>query len=139
MSADLSEFVSRLQKQGTTLCLPLGSSLGAALERYGLRADQEVLVRFGPERLEILARNEPAEVWDRLQLVLPHLHSLAKLIQDVSGRLAVSDPDLDRPETQADQLRGLLECLLADDLEPAIRKLESVRELAEGPAGGARR
>jgi hypothetical protein len=133
MAADLSEFRTRLKKQGTMLCLPLGKSLGTALKRYGLAPGQEVVVRFRPERLEIRPRNTPEEVRQKLKGAVQELRSLRERIQGWTLELpAVSDEALESGETLEGELLGMLECLLADDLEPAIRKLESADEL--GPA-----
>jgi hypothetical protein len=130
MSADLSEFRSRLKKQGTMLCLPLGKSLSTALKRYGLAPDQEVVVKFRPERMEIRPRNTPEEVREKLKGAKEELKSLRERIQGWTRELpAVSDEALESGETLEGELLGMLECLLADDLEPAIRKLESADEL----------
>jgi hypothetical protein len=130
MSADLSEFRSRLKKQGTMLCLPLGKSLSTALKRYGLVPEQEVVVRFRRERMEIRPRNTPEEIREKLKGAAEELRSLRERVQGWSQELpAVSDEALEDEETLEGELLGMLECLLSDDLEPAIRKLESADEL----------
>jgi len=116
------------------LCLPLGRSLGTALERYGLAPDQEVVVRFRPERLEIRPRNTPEEIRQKLRAAAEELKSLRERVQGWARELPeVPDESLENEETLEGELLGLLECLLGDDLEPAIRKLESVDKL--GPEG----
>jgi hypothetical protein len=130
MAADLSEFRSRLKKQGTMLCLPLGKSLSTALKRYGLVPDQEVVVRFRPERLEIRPRNTPEEIREKLKGAVEELKSLRERVQGWTRELpSVPDEVLESEETLEGELLGMLECLLTDDLEPAIRKLESADEL----------
>ena len=54
MSRDISEFKSKLTKQGYNLCLPLGASLPTALKAFGFALGQDVVVRFRYDRLEIL-------------------------------------------------------------------------------------
>jgi hypothetical protein len=130
MAADLSEFRSRLKKQGTMLCLPLGKSLGTALKRYGLVPDQEVVVRFRPERLEIRPRNTPEEILGKLKGAMEELKSLRERVLGWAQELpAMPDEAIENEETLEGELLGMLECLLSDDLEPAIRKLESAEEL----------
>lgn len=105
------------------LCLPLGKSLGTALKRYGLEADQEVVVRFRRERLEIRPRNTPEEIRRKLKGAVEELRSLRERVQDWARELPATPGE--EPEGEEEELLGMLECLLSDDLEPAIRKLES--------------
>lgn len=140
MAADLSEFATKLKQQGSTLCLPLGKSLTAALKRYGFRPGQDVVVRFGHERLQVLARNTPEEVREKLRLAAGDLRQFEVRMRDLLGQLpVVSDEALEAEESLEGELQGLLECLLADDLAPAIEKLESVKEIGRpaepAPAG----
>ena len=108
------------------LCLPLGKSLGTALKRYGLEADQEVVVRFRRERLEIRPRNTPEEIRRKLKGAVEELRSLRERIQDWARELpSTPGEEPEGEETPEGELLGMLECLLSDDLEPAIRKLES--------------
>jgi hypothetical protein len=110
MVNDSSELDSRLETQGTRLCLPLEEGLEVVLERFGFRADQEVVVRLTPDRLEIRPRNTP-------------------------GEIQVPEEELGDEMTWAEEVRGMLECLLGDNLVPAIRKLETVDDLLPPPAG----
>jgi hypothetical protein len=126
MSVDPSEFTTTLEKQGPALCLPLGEALTAILERHGFRLGQEVLVRFGQERMQILLRGTVQEVRDELKLAGAELKRFEARMKELLDRLpAVSDEALEREESLEGELQGLLECLLADDLAPAIRKLEA--------------
>ena len=123
------------------LCLPLGRSLSTALKRYGLEPDQEVVVRFRPERLEIRPRNTPEEIREKLKGAVEELRSLRERIEGWTRELPpVSDEALENEETLEGELLGMLECLLSDDLEPAIRKLESAEELGpDSPRKGGPR
>lgn len=133
MGADLTEFASKLKKQGTTLCVPLGKSLGTALRQFGFHPDQEITVRFGFERLEILPRDTPAQIRDKLKLAAAELRAFRERMASLARRLPpVLDEDLEAGESLEAELLGMLECLMADDLDPAIHKLETVGEL--GPA-----
>jgi hypothetical protein len=126
MTADPSEFMTTLERQGSALCLSLGETLTAVLERHGFRLGQEVLVRFGQERMQILLRATVQEVRDELKLAGVELKRFEARMKELLDRLpAVSDEALEREESLEGELQGLLECLLADDLAPAIRKLES--------------
>jgi len=134
MDAELFEFAARLKKQGTMLCVPLGKSLGTALKRAGFHADQEVTVRFGQERLEILPRDTPREIQGKLKLAAGELKAFRKRMKDLATKLpAVSDEELEAEETLEGELLGMIECLVADDLDPAIHKLETVDELGPSP------
>lgn len=137
MSTDLSEFTTTLEQEGMSLCLPLGGRLATALERFGFRPGQKVLVRFGQQRLQVLPCNTTQEVRDDLALAARELRQLAGRMRELLIRLpTVSDEQLEN-ETLEGELQGLLECLLADDVGPAIRKLESADQL--GAPRGQRR
>lgn len=132
MTADPSEFTTTLERQGSALCLSLGETLTAVLERHGFRLGQEVLVRFGQERVQILLRGTVQEVRDELKAAGVELKRFEARMKELLDRLpAVSDEALEREESLEGELQGLLECLLADDLAPAIRKLESAAEVGE--------
>jgi hypothetical protein len=137
MNAELFEFASKLKKQGTTLSISLGQSLGIALKQAGFHPDQEVTVRFGLERLEILPRDTPEQIREKVKLGAVDLRAFRERMKGLAERLpAVSDEDLEAEESLEGELLGMLECLIADDLDPAIHKLETVDEL--GPDAEAR-
>lgn len=50
----------------------------------------------------------------------------------IDGLPKVSDEELEAQATLEAELLGLLECLVADDLDPALAKLESLAALEEG-------
>ncbi|MEO6193780.1 MAG: hypothetical protein ABIS20_12280 [Thermoanaerobaculia bacterium] len=139
--ADLAEFKSKVTRQGTMLCFPLGKSLGIALKRYGFIPGQPVVVRFDRERLEIRPLNTPEEVRDKLRLAGGELKAFRNRMRALAKDLPpVSDEELEGEASLEGELLGLLECLLSDDLDPAIQKLEGVDELGPvSPAQEARR
>jgi len=57
VGSEISEFKSKLKKQGYMLCFPLGASLPMALKAFGFVLGQDVVVRFRYDRLEILPRS----------------------------------------------------------------------------------
>jgi hypothetical protein len=130
MDAELFEFVSRLKTQGTSLSVPLGRSLGMALKQAGFRPDQEITVRFGYERMEILPRDTPEQIRDKLKLAAAELRAFRERMSNLARRLPpMPEGDLEGEAPLEMELLGMLECLVADDLDPAIRKLETVDEL----------
>jgi hypothetical protein len=132
--ADLAEFKSKVSKQGTMLCFPLGKSLGIALKRFGFAPGQAVLVRFDQERLEILPMSSPEVVRDKLKQAAGELRAFRERMRNLVKELpSGSDEELEEDGTLEGELLGMLECLLSDDLEPALRKLESVDELGPVP------
>lgn len=131
MSRDLSEFKSKLTKQGYNLCLPLGASLPAALKAFGFAVGQDVVVRFRYDRLEILPRSSPELLRDKL---LGHVDDVKGLKERMLAYMKelpeISDEELEEGETLESELLGMLECLVADDLDAALQKLESVARFA---------
>jgi hypothetical protein len=126
MSTDVSELASELQRQGATLCLPVGSEL--ALERFGFRPGQQVVIRFMRGRVEIRPRGTPEAVKERLKLKARDLRDLAEQMRDLARELPSlsGDPTVDGAAGLEEELVALVECLLVDNLEPAIRRLEEV-------------
>ena len=142
MPEDLTEFTTTVKKQGTMLCLPLGKTLGLALKRFGFAPDQPVVVRFSEQRLEI---RPVGSVRDQMLRSVDELRAFRDKMQGLLGSLPrVTDEQLESGETPEGELLGTLECLISDDLDPAIRKLQGVEALRDpegwGPAGpeGAR-
>lgn len=127
MRGEITEFKSKLRKQGYNLCLPLGASLPTALKAFGYEVDQDVVVRFRYDRLEIFPRSSPELLRDKLLGHVDELERFKQRIEDYMKELPpVSDEELEEEETLEAELQGLLECLVADDLDPAIAKLRSV-------------
>lgn len=136
MVNESSAFDSRLEARGNGLCLPLEGELEVVLERFGFHADQEVVVRLTPDRLEIRPRNTPGEIQVRMKRGALELQQLADRVKAWAEELpALPDEELGDEMTWAEEVRGMLECLLGDNLVPAIRKLETVDDLLPPPAG----
>ena len=85
MSRDVSEVVSELQREGSLLCLPVGLEL--ALERFGFRTGQQVMIRFARERVEIRPRGTPEAVRGRLKLAARDLRELAEQMKELTREL----------------------------------------------------
>jgi hypothetical protein len=133
MAEDLTELTSKVTKQGTTLCFPLGKKAVGALERFGFGLEAPVVLRFSDGRLEIRPLNTPRAIREKLRKAAGDLREFTERIRRFARELPAG-PD-DAPETgeaREGELLGMLECLIADDLDPAVQKLESADELG-GP------
>jgi len=126
MAKDLAEFTSEVKRQGMMLCFPLGKTLDLALRQFGFVPGQPVLVRFSTERLEIRPLNAPAVVREKLKRSAGELKSFTDRMRDYARDLPAGNDDDE--ESAELELRSLVECLIADNLEPALRQLESVDE-----------
>jgi hypothetical protein len=130
MPEDLTEFTTTVKKQGTMLCLPLGKTLGLALERFGFAPDQPVVVRFSAQRLEIRPVASLGSVRDRMLRSVDELRAFRDKMRGLLDSLPrVTDEQLESGDTPEGELLGTLECLISDDLDPAIRKLQSAERL----------
>ncbi len=130
MPEDLTEFTTTAKKQGTMLCLPLGKTLGLALERFGFAPDQPVVVRFSEQRLEIRPVASLGAVRDQMLRAADELRAFRDRMRGLLQSLPrVSDEEIERGGTPEGEVLGTLECLISDDLDPAIRKLRSVEAL----------
>jgi len=123
MSTEVSELASELQRLGTMLCLQVGDEL--ALERFGFQSGQQVVVRFVRERVEIRPRGTPEAVRGRLKLAARDLRDFADQMRELAREL----PSGGGEESQEEELIATVECLLVDNLEPAIQRLETIDEL----------
>ena len=142
MPEDLTEFTTTVKKQGTMLCLPLGKTLGLALQRFGFAPDQPVVVRFSEQRLEIRPVASLGAIRDRMLCSVDELRAFRDKMRGLLDSLpCATDDELETDETPEGELLGTLECLISDDLDPAIRKLQSAEALADpegwSPAGKA--
>ncbi|HEY3568584.1 MAG TPA: hypothetical protein VGP73_11685 [Thermoanaerobaculia bacterium] len=132
MSEDLTEFTTTVKKQGTMLCLPLGKTLGLALQRFGFAPDQPVVVRFSEQRLEIRPVASLESVRDRMLRSVNELRAFRDKMRGLLDSLPrVTDEELESGDTPEAEILGTLECLISDDLDPAIRKLQSAERLKE--------
>jgi hypothetical protein len=129
MSREVSELASELQRQGAMLCLPVGGEL--MLERFGFQTGQPVVVRFARGRVEIRPRGTPEAVKERLKRTARELRDLADQMKELARELPSASGD--RPVEGAAgleaELVAMVECLLVDNLEPAIRQLEGLDEV----------
>ncbi|HKI02111.1 MAG TPA: hypothetical protein VKK31_09030 [Thermoanaerobaculia bacterium] len=138
MDTELSEFETTLEKQGKTLCFPLDESLEAALRRHGFEEGQGVVMRLAPERLEIRPRRSPEAIRDKLLGAAGEVKELRERILAFMKDLPqASDEELEEDGSLEGELLGMLECLVEDNLTPAIVKLESVVKL--GPLSASNR
>lgn len=139
MPEDLTEFTTTVKKQGTMLCLSLGKTLGLALQRFGFAPDQPVVVRFSQQRLEIRPVASLESVRDRMLRSADELRAFRDKIRGLLDSLPrVTDEELESGDTPEAELLGTLECLISDDLDPAIRKLQSAERLKEPEGRRAR-
>jgi hypothetical protein len=132
MSEDLTEFTTTVKKQGTMLCLPLGKTLGLALRRFGFAPDQPVVVRFSEQRLEIRPVGSLGAVRDKMLGSVAELRAFREKMRGLLESLPrVTGEEVESGESLEAEVLGTLECLIADDLDPAIRKLQSVEGLED--------
>ena len=130
MSDDVTEFRSQVKRQGESLCFPVGKSLEVALDRFGFRLGQEVVLGFHLGRLEVRVWNTAEDVRAKLKDSAEDLRRFLRKMQSYLQELPeAADEALGAQETLEGELLGMLECLIADDLVPAIHKLETVDEL----------
>ena len=139
MSLKLTELESKLKVQSGTVSLVIGRSAWTLMKALGFRKGQEVLIRFGHERMEVRPRYTPWQIVQKLKL---HRDDLKEIEGQIRGYLSklppVTDEELgdvleggaEEPASLAADLQETLECLLADDLEPAIQKLEGLTSRA---------
>jgi hypothetical protein len=136
MPEDLTEFTTTVKKQGTMLCLPLGKTLGLALQRFGFAPDQPVVVRFSEQRLEIRPVASLGAVRDQMLRSVDELRTFRERMRGLLRSLPpVTDEQLESGEAAEVEILGTLECLISDDLDPAIRKLRSVERLKDPDPG----
>ncbi|HEY4589244.1 MAG TPA: hypothetical protein VII86_08440 [Thermoanaerobaculia bacterium] len=132
MPEELTEFTTTVKKQGTMLCLPLGKTLGLALQRFGFAPDQPVVVRFSAQRLEIRPVASLGAVRDQMLRSVDELRAFREKMRELLAALPqLTDEELETGDTPEGELLGTLECLISDDLDPAIRKLQSAERLRE--------
>jgi hypothetical protein len=138
MPEELTEFTTTVKKQGTMLCLPLGKTLGLALQRFGFAPDQPVVVRFSTQRLEIRPVASLGAVRDQMLRSVDELRAFRDKMRGLLESLPhVTGDEREIGETPEGELLGTLECLISDDLDPAIRKLQGVERLKEPEGWGS--
>jgi hypothetical protein len=131
MTEDSTELTSKVTRQGATLCFPLETMVEGTLERFGFEPETPVILHLTDERLE---------VWPLTRVIREKLRQAAGDLRDFTERIrgfaralpTGPDEEVTAEASREGELLGMLECLIADDLDPAVRKLESVDELS-GP------
>ncbi|HWN42849.1 MAG TPA: hypothetical protein VNW71_11545 [Thermoanaerobaculia bacterium] len=124
-------FVTRLRTGKRSLKLPLTGLSQADLERFRFEDGQEVRVRVTDERLEIRPRREVGDVQDglgdlalKLRRIERHLRTLRSHLREPgTGERAEEIPAMESEVAVA------IDCLLTDEILPAIAHLESAAGL----------
>jgi hypothetical protein len=123
--------VTTVKKRGRCSAFPWEEP-GLALKRFGFAPDQPVVVRFSEQRLEIRPVGSLGAVRDEMLHSVEELQTFRDRMQGLLGILPhVTDEELETDATPGGELLGTLECLISDDLDPAIRKLRSVEKLKD--------
>jgi hypothetical protein len=131
MADDLTELTSKVTRQGATLCFPLETMAEETLERFGFGRETPVILRLTDERLEVWPLRRV--IREKLRQAAGDLREFTERIRGFARALPTSpDDEMTTEVAREGELLGMLECLIADDLDPAVKKLESVDELS-GP------
>ena len=131
MADDLTWLTSKVSRQGATLCFPLETMAEETLERFGFGRETPVLLRLTDEQLEVWPLSRVIQ--EKLRQAAGDLREFRERIRGFARALPTSpDDEVTAEVAREGELLGLLECLIADDLDPAVKKLESVDELS-GP------
>ena len=118
-------FVTRLRTGKRSLKLPLSGLSREDLERFRFGDGQEVRVSLTDERLEIRPRRDVEDVQNGLG-------DAALQMRRIERRLRTLRSHLQEPGSQAleSEIAVAIDCLLADEILPAIAHLESAAGLA---------
>jgi hypothetical protein len=117
-------FVTRLQAGKRSLKLPLPGLSREDLERFRFEDGQEVRVRLTDERLEIRPRREVVDVQDGLGDAALQMRRIEKSLRTLRSHLR--EPESPSLESE---IAVAIDCLLADEILPAIAHLESAAGL----------
>ncbi|HEY4561812.1 MAG TPA: hypothetical protein VIJ36_02480, partial [Thermoanaerobaculia bacterium] len=94
--------------------------------------DQPVVVRFSAERLEIRPVGSLESVRDKMLRSIAELRTFREKMRGLLESLPrVPDEAFESGGSPEGEILGTLECLISDDLDPAIRKLQSAERLRE--------
>lgn len=134
------DFVTRLRTGKRSLQLLLDGITQADLERFHFADGQEVRVRVADEHLEIRPRREMDDIRHGLGNLAFQLRDMSGQLRTFLGHLAALSPasgtdDLDSAEAE---LSAAIECLLADEIAPAIARLEAAARLSPERSGDVR-
>jgi hypothetical protein len=124
-------FVTRLRAGKRSLKLPLPGLSRADLERFRFGDGQEVRVRLTDERLEIRPRTEVGDVQDGLGDLTLELREIKRRLQTLRSHLRESGARELAGEisTVEAEVAVAIDCILTDEILPAIAHLESAAGL----------
>jgi hypothetical protein len=118
------EFVTRLWAGKRSLKLPLSGLSREDLERFRFEDGQEVRVRLTEERLEIRPRREVGDVQEGLGDAALQMRRIERSLRTLRSHLREpGSPSLES------EIAVAIDCLLADEILPAIAHLESAAGL----------
>lgn len=124
-------FVTRLRAGKRTLKLPLSGLSREELERFRFGDGQEVRVKLTDERLEIRPRTELGDVQDGLgdlALKLRRIERGLRTLRSHLGEPGIRERAGEIPAMES-EVAVAIDCLLADEILPAIAHLESAAGL----------
>lgn len=117
-------FVTRLRTGKRSLKLPLSGLSREDLERFRFGDGQEVRVRLTDERLEIRPRRDVGDVQDGLGDAVLQMRRIERHLRTLRSHLR--EPESPSLESE---IAVAIDCLLADEILPAIAHLESAAGL----------
>src|SRR5262245_28869398 len=117
-------FVTRLQAGKRMLKLPLPGLSREDLERFRFGDGQEVRVSLTDERLEIRPRRDVGDVQDGLGDAALQMRRIERCLRTLRSHLR-------EPESQTleSEIAVAIDCLLTDEILPAIAHLETAAGL----------
>lgn len=118
------EFAAVLSVHANQLVIEAQEDWEEALSAAGLTEGARLLARLSPGRLSAGPFPVPDDVQGRCRLLGADLADFAERVRELSASLP--EPPAEglaekSPETVESSIQGTLQCVLADDLEPAIR------------------
>jgi hypothetical protein len=124
-------FVTRLRTGKRSLKLPLPGLSRADLERFRFGDGQEVRVRLTDERLEIRPRRDVGDVQDGLGDLALQLRRIERGLRTLRSHLQEPGTRNRAGEIPAleSEIAVAIDCLLTDEIRPAIAHLESAAGL----------
>lgn len=124
-------FVTRLRAGKRSLKLPLPGLSRADLERFRFGDGQEVRVRLTDERLEIRPRTEVGDVQDGLGDLTLKLREIKRRLRTLRSHLQEpgSREQAGEISTVEAEVAVAIDCILTDEILPAIARLESAAGL----------
>ena len=120
-------FVTRLRTGKRLLKLPLTGLSQADLERFRFEDGQEVRVKVTDERLEIRPRRDMDDVQDGLGDLALQLRRIERCLRTWRSHLG----EAGTPAVES-EVAVAIDCLLADEILPAIAHLEAAAGLTPG-------